>query len=273
MYRLPTLTAFTATLLMGQFATAQNADDPAKQQRQQDQLRIAVQEICPVTGEKLGSMGEPLKVQVGEETVFLCCKGCMGKQVNPEHWATIHANMASAQKICPVMKEPLPEDAESIVINGQTIFICCPPCGDKIKADPAAFTQQVNALYTASIRDRLRIAVQDICPVSGQKLGSMGEPLKVQVGEETVFLCCKGCLGKEIKREHWATIHNNVAKAQGICPVMGHELPKSPKWTIVEGQVVYVCCPPCTKKLAAQPEEYLSKVDELYVAHLAKARN
>ena len=97
-------------------------------------------------------------------------------------------------------------------------------------------------------RDQLRIAVQDICPVSGQKLGSMGQPIKVQVGKETTFLCCKGCMKQKIKPEHWATIHTNFAKAQGICPVMKHDLPKSPKWTIVEGQVVYVCCPPCTKE-------------------------
>ncbi|REJ65715.1 MAG: hypothetical protein DWQ31_17410 [Planctomycetota bacterium] len=119
-----------------------------------------------------------------------------------------------------------------------------------------------------SQRDQLRIAVQGICPISGQQLGSMGTPIKVQVGEETVFLCCKGCLQKQINPQHWATIHANFAKAQRICPVMKHELPKNPKWTIVEGQIVYVCCPPCTKKIAADPETYLRKVDELYTASL-----
>ena len=117
-------------------------------------------------------------------------------------------------------------------------------------------------------RDQLRVAIQNICPVSGGKLGSMGEPIKVQVGKETVFLCCKGCLKQKIKPEHWATIHANVAKAQRICPVMKHDLPKSPKWTIVEGQIVYVCCPPCTKKIAADPQTYLRAVDDLYIAAL-----
>ena len=117
-------------------------------------------------------------------------------------------------------------------------------------------------------RDQLRIAVQEICPISGQKLGSMGTPVKVKVGEETVFLCCKGCLKQKIKPEHWATIHANAAKAQRICPVMKHEISKNPKWTIVEGQVVYVCCPPCKKKVAADPQKYLRAVDELYSASL-----
>ncbi len=117
-------------------------------------------------------------------------------------------------------------------------------------------------------RDQLRIAVQEICPISGQKLGSMGTPIKVKVGEETVFLCCKGCMQQKIKPEHWATIHENAAKAQRICPVMKHKIAKNPKWTIVEGQVVYVCCPPCKKKIAADPQKYLRAVDELYAASL-----
>ena len=117
-------------------------------------------------------------------------------------------------------------------------------------------------------RDQLRIAVQGICPISGQKLGSMGTPIKVKVGKETVFVCCRGCLQKQINPQHWATIHANFAKAQRICPVMKHELPKNPKWTIVEGQIFYVCCPPCTKKIAADPKAYLQKLDELYTASL-----
>lgn len=117
-------------------------------------------------------------------------------------------------------------------------------------------------------REQLRIAVQDICPSSGQKLGAHGQPIKVKVGEETVFLCCKGCLKQELDPQHWATIHANFAKAQQICPVMQHGLPKNPKWTIVEGQIVFVCCPPCTKKIAADPKTYLRKIDALYTASL-----
>ncbi len=117
-------------------------------------------------------------------------------------------------------------------------------------------------------RDKIHMAVQAICPVSGQKLGAHGTPLKVKIGEEVVFLCCKGCLKGEVKPEHWATIHANFANAQRICPVMKHELPENPKWTIVQGQIVYVCCPPCTEKIAADPESFLKQVDELYVASL-----
>lgn len=118
----------------------------------------------------------------------------------------------------------------------------------------------------------IRMAVQGICPVSGQKLGSHGVPIEVKIGKEQVFLCCKGCTSGKVKPEHWATIHANFAKAQRICPVMKNELPKGAKWTIVDGRIVYVCCPPCIKKIEADPKAYLKAVDELYLTSLKKRK-
>jgi hypothetical protein len=138
-------------------------------------------------------------------------------------------------------------------------------------------TGQVAAAYGAETpeeaqarHDQLRIAVQGICPVSGQELGAMGPPVKVTVGEakEEVFLCCQGCLKGKINPQHWATIHANIARAQGRCPIMKKELPEGAKWTVVRGEVVYVCCPPCIKKIAANPDESLRQVDAYYTAYL-----
>lgn len=119
-------------------------------------------------------------------------------------------------------------------------------------------------------REQLRIAVQEICPISGHKLGSMGDPIKVTVGDlkEEVYLCCQGCTTGEINPEHWAKVHANIAAAQGVCPIMGKRLPAKSKWTVVEGQIVYVCCPPCIKKIEAEPQVSLAKVDAYYTAHL-----
>jgi hypothetical protein len=117
-------------------------------------------------------------------------------------------------------------------------------------------------------RDAVQLAVQGICPVSGQKLGSHGTPIKAKIGDEVLFLCCKGCLQGKVEPKHWVTIHANFAKAQKVCPVMKHELPKNPKWTIVEGQIVFVCCPPCTDRIQAAPQSFLKQVEELYVSSL-----
>lgn len=134
-----------------------NQDAKRKQQKRRDQLKIAVQEICPTTGAKLREHGTPIKVKVGEETIFLCCKGCLKKKIDPKHWVTIHANFAKAQRICPIMKKELPKNPKWSIVNGQIVYVCCPPCTKKIDADPVTFLDKLDQLYTASLReDRLR---------------------------------------------------------------------------------------------------------------------
>ncbi len=49
-----------------------------------DQAAIARQRVCPVTGARLGSMGEPIKVLIHGQPLYLCCKACLHKvQANP----------------------------------------------------------------------------------------------------------------------------------------------------------------------------------------------
>ncbi len=38
--------------------------------------RYGGQVKCPVSGEELGSMGEPVAVTVGDRSVYVCCRGC-----------------------------------------------------------------------------------------------------------------------------------------------------------------------------------------------------
>jgi hypothetical protein len=127
--------------------------------------------------------------------------------------------------------------------------------------------QSQSVAQEISKSEQIRIAVQQICPVSGQKLEAHGNPVLVKVGEEVVYLCCQGCVGSKVDPQHWQTIHANFARAQGICPIMKKKLPATPKWTIVEGRIVYVCCPPCTDKVVANPKQHLKTVDEMYLAY------
>ena len=125
-----------------------------------------------------------------------------------------------------------------------------------------------DARNATSQHDQLKIAAQKICPVSGKPLGSMCSPLKTKIGEEELFLCCAACRKGQVSREHRGTIHASFAAAQGQRPVMEKPLPANPKWTVVNGQIVYVCCPPCTKKIEADPAKYVTKIDSLYSAAL-----
>lgn len=43
------------------------------------------QRTCPVSGEELGSMGNPIPVTVEGRTIFVCCQGCVRKvQQSPD---------------------------------------------------------------------------------------------------------------------------------------------------------------------------------------------
>lgn len=75
-------TRLNPSLAVGYFgATPQGADahetTTAKARNSNsDSASIAAQRICPVTGKALGSMGMPVRVEVADRVVFLCCAGC-----------------------------------------------------------------------------------------------------------------------------------------------------------------------------------------------------
>jgi hypothetical protein len=60
------------------------------------------------------------------------------------------------------------------------------------KAKPQVTTAAINE------RDRAGIASQRVCPVTGAGLDSMGGPIKVLVGDQPVYLCCRGCVSKVV---------------------------------------------------------------------------
>ncbi len=268
---------FVSLFMLALFANLAAAQSTTPLQLSPSDLLLAkVQGICPVMGEKLGSMGDLIKVQIEGETAFLCCESCKDQAINADYWKTIQANMAKAQGICPVMEEELPKNASSTVVNGRRIFVCCPPCSKKIAVDPTTYTAMVDEKYAAYVagaaekeKVHRRIVAQKICPVSGEELGSMAEPVWVKTSEgEEFFLCCKGCEGKAANANHSASIEANLRAAQGKCPVMDKALPGNAKSVLVNGRRVFICCPGCEKKLAADPTTYLAMVDQLYATNL-----
>jgi hypothetical protein len=149
---------FFLTLLIAVIVVAATPSLRAAEPTEQEQLHAAVQKICPVSGVELGEHGPPVRVVVGEQEqeLFLCCKACLKKQINPEHWATIHANTFAAQQRCPVMKNPLPEDASWQIVQGRVVFVCCPPCLEKIAKAPEPHLKLVDSLYAESLAKKTK---------------------------------------------------------------------------------------------------------------------
>jgi hypothetical protein len=250
--------------------SAQRESGTKSQHQQVEELQIAVQDICPVTGKQLGSMGRPFKVRVGEQVAFLCCQGCQTKKIDPAHWTTIQKRIADAQSTCPIMDKTVDPSMESTVVEGQRIFVCCPPCIEKIQSKSETAIAKVQASYAKFVAsekrsrsDELHARAQAICPVSGNKLGTVGKPVKMRVGKlETAFVCSADCLSKKIKAEYWREIQENLAAAQGVCPIMENPVNSSMKSTVVQGRKIFVCCPPCIEKIQSAPDETIDKINQ-----------
>ena len=136
-------------------ATVAFAADAKKDQAKMDALLVAAQKICPVTGEELGSMGDPIKTKMktklGEQTLFLCCKGCKDKPIEKKNWAVILANLAKAQGQCPVTDDALPKNAGSVLVKNRLVFVCCKDCIKKVQADPDKYLARVDALLDKNL--------------------------------------------------------------------------------------------------------------------------
>src|SRR5437762_8281837 len=47
--------------------------------RPEDRALVEAQEWCPVSDDRLGSMGPPIKLMIKDKPVFICCDGCKKK--------------------------------------------------------------------------------------------------------------------------------------------------------------------------------------------------
>ncbi|MEQ8212199.1 MAG: hypothetical protein RH917_20535 [Lacipirellulaceae bacterium] len=65
--------------------------------------------------------------------------------------------------------------------------------GDSDDTGKTDMEKMKESLASFSEEDRESAMKQHFCPVSGEMLGTMGEPKKVEVKGQTVWICCDGC--------------------------------------------------------------------------------
>jgi YHS domain-containing protein len=179
-------------------ASAQSANDESEK-RSGDIWTLGT---CPVSGEKLGSMGEPVvKVYDGREVRF-CCAGCVPRfEADPDSYLSkADASITENQKgnypltTCIVSGEKLSPnltDNHTEVIGNRLFAFCCPACPAEVKKNPEKYIEKLNQAVTEK---QVKDYPAEVCPVSGQKLGSMGEPVNYVHGNQLVRFCCKGCV-------------------------------------------------------------------------------
>lgn len=128
-------------------------------QQQQYSSAIARQKICPVSGKPLGSFGEPVAMEIGSKTVFVCCASCSEVvKSNPNfYWNEVleitiskatasDAALIAAQKKCPVMNASLGSMGSPVkaMVGDRPVFLCCQGCVPRLKAEPARYLALVD---------------------------------------------------------------------------------------------------------------------------------
>jgi hypothetical protein len=70
-----------------------------------------------------------------------------------------------------------------------------PPAAEPAKTDGEGLTQEeIDEIKKLPADEQAQALAQVVCVISGEHLGSMGTPVKVESEGKTAFLCCKGCL-------------------------------------------------------------------------------
>ena len=161
--------------------------------------------ICPISGQKLGSMGEPVVKKYDEREVRFCCAGCVGKfETDLEaSWKTVDEAIVKDQlryyplETCVVSGDPLIENGESIAINtvygNRLVRLCGKMCEREFKASPKVFIAELDKAAANAQRKDYPLTT---CVVRGGELGSMGEPAEMVVAGRLIRLCCAGCEDK-----------------------------------------------------------------------------
>lgn len=303
---------------------------------------IARQKLCPVSGKPLGSMGQPVAVEVASGKVYVCCAGCADAlKADPSKYAAgrpkitvtsateADTALIKRQANCPVMDEPLGSMGQPIkvMVGDRPIFLCCKGCIKKIQAEPTKYLTMVygntssismkrktapgtatlntvpagadqvrTGVFKVTAADARFIAAQKTCPVMDEPLDAMGGPFKVNAAGKAIYICCPGCAKKIVAEpQKYLTVlasrgvkapviqqdatssvpigteqvRDGVFKvsradapfiaAQKTCPVMDEPLDAmgGPFQVNAAGKAVYICCPGCGKKVAADPQKYL----------------
>ncbi|QDU82929.1 YHS domain protein [Planctomycetes bacterium Pla163] len=253
---------------------------------------------CVVTGEELGgAMGAPTEFVIGNRLVRLCCKGCVRKvrkdparflamidaaRPHDEHEHGEHGGDAHEEArpfagdpylldTDPVSGKKLARVADLIVMEheGRELRFNDKKSVAAFEKDPAKVLAAVDA---ALVRLQLAYYPTDTCIVSGEKLGSMGDPVEVIHRNRLVRLCCKGCLAKFHKDPDSYIAKLEVAATEAqlesyplqTCVVTDEELGGEmgePVDLLIGYRLVRLCCAGCEPRVRRDPLKYLALID------------
>lgn len=155
-----------------------------------------------------------------------------------------------------------------LVHEGREVKFCCEGCVPKFKEDPAKHLAKTDEQLAASQRTLYPL---ETCVVTGEKLGSMGEPKELMHANRLVRFCCEGC-EPQFKKDPTAALAklDQAVIDQQVgsyplkkCVVSGDELGAmgEPEDVVIAGKLVRLCCTGCKDELSKNPGKYLAMVN------------
>ncbi len=159
---------------------------------------------CPISGGKLGEMGDPIiKIYDGREIRF-CCKGCVSKFESnlSKSMEKVDAQIAEQQFanypldydiVQPDKKLPVDRSqAVKAVIANRLFLLSSETSIAALQSDPKTY---ISKLDHAVIENQSASYPMETCVVSAEKFGGeMGEAINYVYNGELVKFCCKGCI-------------------------------------------------------------------------------
>lgn len=159
---------------------------------------------CIVSGETLGDHGDVVTREVDGREIRLCCKSCV-KDLEKDQAGYLKAldeAIVAAQlpdyplESCVVSGEALGGemgDPVNHIVGNRLVRLCCNMCKKELAAEPGKF---IAALDESVVAAQIEAYPTTTCPISGQALGSMGDPYNYVFAGKLVQFCCGGCIGR-----------------------------------------------------------------------------
>jgi hypothetical protein len=174
---------------------------------------------------------------------------------------------------CPVTGVELGAKGPPIVMTheGREVRLCTKDCIKTFEADAARYFKQIDEKI---IKQQLPYYPLTTCVVSGEPLGSMGEPVNYVHNNRLVRLCCKGCLPalKNDPAAYLGVLNAAVIAQQGAryplatCVISKQKLGAmgEPIDYVVANRLVRFCCAGCTGTFNRAPAAHLATLDKAW---------
>jgi YHS domain-containing protein len=170
---------------------------------------------------------------------------------------------------CIVSGEELDADAVTFTAGGRTFMTCCEKCQAKIEKDPATWAKKLDEALVAGQSAHYPL---ETCVISGKKLGSMGDPVKLVLDGMLVQLCCDGCTKKATANAAAMTqkVRDAAYAAQAAiypldtCVVSGEKLGDKAASAMFGTMLVRFCSEKCMATFEKSPREFVAKLHAAY---------